>query len=122
MKRGLTILLILVGFVLIYSLCSKSNNLLFGRVEGMVGGHRVVVTDCYRMKVPKPEKLDPTPGGKPAFRFMPCRDADVVILGEELSVNGKSFGHLADGDTVTVDHGRVLINGREPQNSGAGSA
>jgi len=48
----------------------------------MVGSHKVIVTDCYRTSVPKPQKLDPTPAGKPSYRFMPCCDADVVIRGE----------------------------------------
>jgi hypothetical protein len=107
------LLLLGVCLSLLFSSCSKSNNLLFGRVEAVVGGHKVIVTDCYRIRVPKPQTLDPTPDGKPSFRFMPCRDADVLIRGGELSVNGKSYGRLNDGDTISVDHGRVLINGRE---------
>jgi hypothetical protein len=78
----------------------------------MVGGHKVIVTDCYRTSVPKPQRLDTTPDGKPSYRFMPCRDADVLIRGEELFVNGKSYGRLMDGDIVKVDHGKVLINDR----------
>ena len=34
--------------------CSSSNNLLLGRVEAVVAGHTVVVTDCYRTSVPQP--------------------------------------------------------------------
>ncbi len=34
--------------------CSRSNNLLLGRVEAVVAGHTVVVTDCYRTSVPAP--------------------------------------------------------------------
>ncbi len=91
--------------------CSRSNNLLLGRVEARVGGHRVVVTDCYRTRVPAPEVLK-TPAGEPAaYRFTPCRDAEVVIRGEELVVNGRRYGHLRQADTVTVDHGVVLVNG-----------
>ena len=35
--------------------CSRSNNLLLGRVEAKVGTHDVVVTDCYRTSVPPPQ-------------------------------------------------------------------
>ena len=40
---------------------------------------------------------------------MPCRDADVWIRAEELSVNGKSYGRLKPGESVLVDHGVVSI-------------
>jgi len=101
---------ILFSSVFLLSGCSRSNNLLLGRVESSVGGHTVAVTDCYRTSVPAPIKLADTPDGKPAYRFTPCRDADILIRGEELTVNGKPYGHLVQGDKVTVDHGNVLIN------------
>ena len=101
---GLTICLLVVAC----SACSRSNNLLLGRVEATVGGHRVVVTDCYRTGVTPPEKV-----GSPSehsYRFMPCSDADVLIRNEELIVNGSSYGLLKETDAVTIDHGKVLIN------------
>ena len=96
------------GLFLACSSCSRSNNLLLGRVEATVGGHTVVVTDCYRTSVTPPEKV----GGpsEQSYRFMPCRDADVLIRNDELIVNGSSYGLLKQADTVTVDHGKVLIN------------
>ncbi|HVG29547.1 MAG TPA: hypothetical protein VM864_07590 [Pyrinomonadaceae bacterium] len=95
--------------------CSRSNNVLLGRVEARVGGHAVVVTDCYRTDVPAPQKVGAAADGARAetYRFTPCRDADILIRGEELSVNGTRYGRLRPGDSVTVDHGRVLINDRE---------
>ena len=44
---------------------------------------------------------------------MPCRDADVWIRGEELTVNGKSYGRLNPGDGVLVDHGAVSIQRKQ---------
>jgi hypothetical protein len=82
--------------------CSRSNNLLLGRVEATVGTHTVVVTDCYRTSVPPPQKLDLT-----TYRFTPCRDADVLIRGDELSVNSQPYGHLHPNDGILVDHGVV---------------
>ena len=90
------------------SACSRSNNLLLGRVEATVGGHRVVVTDCYRTSVKPPEQVDGP--GEQSYRFTPCRDADVVIRNDELIVNGTSYGLLKQADAVTVDHGKVLVN------------
>jgi hypothetical protein len=90
--------------------CSRSNNLLLGRVETTVGGHTVVVTDCYRTRVPPPQQFEDL--GRPAYRFTPCRDADVLISGEALTVNGQSYGRLNPGDDVLVDHGVVKIGRR----------
>jgi hypothetical protein len=88
--------------------CSRQNNLLLGRVEAPVGTHTVVVTDCYRTSAPGPEQVDAT-----AYHYMPCRDADVWIRGEELTVNGKGYGHLNPGDGVLVDHGVVSVERKQ---------
>ena len=87
--------------------CSRSNKLLLGRVEATVAGHTVVVTDCYRTKVPPPRQREGT-----AY-FRPCRDSAVEIRGEELFVNGRSYGRLGSRDGVLVDHGVVSIRHAE---------
>ena len=92
--------------------CARSNNLLLGRVEATVGSNTVVVTDCYRTSVPAPERL-PDEGGRPAFKFVPCRDAEVFIRRGELVVNGKSYGPIGPKDAVLVDHGVVSITRQE---------
>ena len=105
MKSGvLAAMVVLAG-------CSRSNNLLLGRVESEVGSHKVVVTDGYRTSVPPPQKLEDA-GGRAVYRFMPCRDADVLIRGDELLVNGQSYGRLNPTDAVLVDHGVVSIQRR----------
>ena len=91
--------------LLLFSACSRSNNLLEGRVEATVGTHLVVVTDCYRLNAPQPLKIS----GQ-EFQYKPCRDAEVVIRNEELIVNAKSYGKLQPKDIIVVDHGKVLIN------------
>jgi hypothetical protein len=108
-STGALILACLVA-VLQLPACSRSNNLLLGRVEAQVGPYTVAVTDCYRIEAPPPEKLDDTPDGSPVYRFAPCKDADVRIEGSRLFVNGASYGSLTPGDTVVVDHGKVLVN------------
>ena len=90
--------------------CSRSNNLLLGRVESTAAGHRIEVTDCYRTSAPPPRQLPDLADGRKVYEFMPCRDADVLIRGNELIVNGTSYGTLKEGDVITVDHGKVLIN------------
>ena len=108
LTRRIGLLIFVVGSLSLS--CSKSNNLLLGRVEATVGGHIVEVTDCYRTSVPPPRQLQDLPDGKHVYQFTPCRDADVLIRGDELIVNGKSYGALKQGDVITVDHGRVLVN------------
>jgi hypothetical protein len=102
---GLTV----CGLVMACAACGRSNNLLLGRVEATVGGHTVAVTDCYRTSVPPPEQVGAS--SEQSYRFMPCRDADVLIRNDELIVNGSSYGSLKPADAVAVDHGKVLING-----------
>ena len=101
---------ILVACIAMQVACSRSNNLLLGRVESTVAGHRIEVTDCYRTSVPPSRQLPDLPDGKKVYEFAPCRDAVVLLRGDELIVNGTSYGNLKQGDVITVDHGRVLIN------------
>ena len=91
-------------FALLLPGCSRHNNLLLGRVESSIGTHTMVVTDCYRISPPGPQRVEGA-----SYHYMPCRDADVWIRGEELTVNGKSYGRLNPGDAVLVDHGVVSI-------------
>ena len=100
----------LCGAAMLCPACSRSNNVFLGRVEATVGGHEVVVTDCYRTSVPPPGSSE-GPGG-PEYRFTPCRDADVVIRREELTVNGVPYGRLNPAESVLVDHGVVKIGRR----------
>lgn len=116
MRLSLTCALACLCVALLATACSRSNNVLLGRVESKVGSHTVVVTDCYRTSVPAPEKVEASSaGGHETYRYTPCRDADILIRDEELVVNGTSYGRLKQNDTVTVDHGKVLINEREGQ-------
>jgi hypothetical protein len=101
------------GVLTLLSACSRSNNLLLGRVEAAVGAHSVVVTDCYRTSVPPPLTMEDAATGKTTYRFTPCRDADVLIRGAELSVNGEPYGSIGPNDAILVDHGVVSINQRE---------
>ena len=100
-----------------FSACSKSNNLLLGRVEATVNGHKVVVTDCYRTSVPAPTSDTGLDGidGVTTYRYAPCKDAVLALHNEVLTVNGKAYGKLAATDSVTIDHGKVLINDQAAQ-------
>jgi hypothetical protein len=105
MMRNLLLFAVSIGAIS----CGRSNNLLMGEVEARVGAHTVRVTDCYRTSVDPPRRLADV-AGQPAYRFMPCRDADVRITGGELTVNGRDYGRIGDSDAVLVDHGVVSVN------------
>jgi hypothetical protein len=99
-----------LSLLMLISSCSRSNNLLLGRVEAKLGTHTVVVTDCYRTSVPPAQSLKDSADGSLLYRFTPCLDADVVIHDERLTVNDRAYESLSPGDTVIVDHGQVLVN------------
>jgi len=107
MKTSATALIFLLTIWI--GACSRSNNILLGRVEEKVGSHIVIVTDCFKTSVPPPQLLK-SASDKPFYRFAPCLDADVVIDGDQLIVNGRSYGAIKQTDTVLVDHGKVLVN------------
>jgi hypothetical protein len=116
MLLGMNRLTLAMALTVVLSACSGSNNLFLGEVEAQVGQHTVRVTDCYRTSVPPPGRL-PDVNGQPAYRFMPCRDADVRIQGGELTVNGQSYGRIGETDDVLVDHGKVSVNPPRAQSS-----
>ena len=108
MNRRSLILLVSVCWLSL-SACSKSNNLLLGRVEAALDSHAIAVTDCYRTSVPAPTS-EAGADGVTTYRFTPCKDAAISIRDSVLTVNGQTYGKLAASDSVTVDHGKVLIN------------
>jgi hypothetical protein len=108
-SKSVFVIAVLSAAVCISS-CSKSNNLLFGRVETKLGTHTVVVTDCYRTSVPPAQVEKDSMNGSTLYHFTPCLDADIVIHNEWLTVNHRAYERLSPGDTVIVDHGQVLVN------------
>ena len=101
--KHLSLLACITAASLIATACGSDNNLLFGEVEATVASHPVTVTDCYRTSVPPPYNSGNI------WHFTPCRDADVWISNEVLSVNGRQYGTLLPGDKVLVDHGIVSV-------------
>ena len=84
-----------------------------GRAEVTLGEHAVVVTTCEWVGVLLPRSLEDAPDGRPSFQFAMCRGTEVVVRGDLLYVNGQYYGHLAHGDDVTIDGGKVLLNNIE---------
>src|SRR5260370_8594218 len=87
---------------MLFSSCSRSNNLLMGRVETSVGGHTIVVTDCYRTSVDPPTTENA--GGITTYSFAPCRDAQVSIRGDQLMANGHSYARIGPTNSLLLNH------------------
>jgi len=89
---------------------------LLNRDKSILGKHQVAITPCgwkLENKFGGPVKDDQT--GKSYYKFS-CGETVLTIKDEELVVNGKSYGRLSnETDSITVDSGRVLINGNEVQ-------
>ena len=73
--------------------------LAYGRGDGLLPDQRPPASEAPRR-------------GAGVYRFTPCRDADVLIRGDELLVNGQSYGRLNPADAVLVDHGVVSVQRR----------
>jgi hypothetical protein len=58
--------------------CSRSNNLLLGRVEALVGAHPVISNRLLSNQRSRAAKIEDA-----TYRFTPCRDADVLIRGDD---------------------------------------
>ena len=105
-----------LAIAMLLSSCSQSNNLLMGRVETTVGGHTIVVTDCYRTSAPQPRQVEAA-----AYHYMPCRDADVWIRGEEghwWPMRGPDSSDRSWPELLP-DCDKVLAFARDPQRAAA---
>ena len=113
-------LFVVAAAALMATSCSKSNNVVLGRVTMQLADHTVVVTDCYRTSVPRPDTAKSRDGAplRPSdapLHWAPCRDADITIRDGTVVVNGRTYGPLKKGDSVMVDHGKVLIDGEKAE-------
>lgn len=92
---------------------------LLGRTAAEMGGHTVVLNDCHRAQMPghmPAIEAESSEEGIESYRFAPCPGAEVLIEGEQLSVNGTFYGALNPESVVLVNQGEVVVNGvmREP--------
>ena len=107
------LVVLLVGGLcaLLLNTCGASENLLMGVTQAEVAGRLVVVTDCHRLVAPEAHRLEDLPDGSAVWLYAPCRDAVVLIQGDQLVVNNLPYGATAAGDVILVDHGEVYVNG-----------
>lgn len=81
-----------------------------------LGNHQVVITPCgWKLEDKFGGAVKDEQTGKTYYKFS-CGETVVTIKDEELVVNGKAYGKLVNAnDSVKVESGRVLVNGKEVQ-------
>jgi hypothetical protein len=88
----------------------------FNKDKTVLGSHSVAITPCgWKMEDKFAGSVKDGQSGKEYYKYS-CGETVVTIKDEELAVNGKSYGKLANAtDSVKVDGSRVLVNGKEVQ-------
>ena len=81
------------------------------RTEETIWGHKISITPCVHSN----RQTHSDDGPENSKHTLKCPNAEVVLENEVLSVNGKSYGKLAEKATVKVEHQKVFINDVETQ-------
>jgi hypothetical protein len=86
----------------------------FNKDKTVLGSHSVAITPCgWKLEDKFAGSVKDGQTGKVYYKYS-CGETIVTIKDEELAVNGKSYGKLANAaDSVKVDGQRVLVNGKE---------
>ena len=79
--------------------------------ETKLGTHHVSVSPyCQSTSTRSRTHQEPDGSSRVLVYEFICGDTTVSIRDRMLSVNGKSYGLLNDGDKVTIDFGKVRVN------------
>ncbi|HEY0006530.1 MAG TPA: hypothetical protein VGB17_17235 [Pyrinomonadaceae bacterium] len=116
--RITSLFLLLLATVLVQGCQHNARELLLNQSATRLGSHKLLIRPSSNLHesthaATEIDKAD----GKPVYRFT-AGQTTLVIKNEVLSVNGKSYGTLNAGDSVTVDYGRVLVNDKEVKEAG----
>jgi hypothetical protein len=81
-----------------------------GKHENQVGSHQVVVMKPCGLFTENSTIIENIPG-RTKYEYI-CGETNVsmVLKDNELSVNGQSYGTINEGDSITFDHGKVLVS------------
>jgi hypothetical protein len=88
----------------------------FNRDKSILGTHQVVITPCgWKLEDKFSGAVKDEQTGKTYFKYS-CGETLMTIKDEELTVNGKSYGKLANEfDFIKIDGSKVFVNEREIQ-------
>lgn len=89
--------------------CSDLHTLVWNKAETVMDGHKVVIHAC-RNSYTRTEIDTPTD----RHHIFGCATyVKVDLHNDALTVNGKSYGTLSEGDSVEVKGDKVFINKKE---------
>lgn len=94
-----------------HSIGQKLRELFFGREEAVIWGHQILIKPCRHAEK---QTLNDN-GPLDSHHVIRCGATKVEIVNEELRVNEKSYGKLAEKASVKVADGKVFINDSEVQ-------
>ena len=100
-------------FVVVSLLCFSSACIRFNyepsRTE--LGTHLVSVTpQCDVPSTTSHSRTEEDGSSRITHYEFKCGDTTVLIRDNTLTVNGKSYGALIDGDKIAIDYGKVRVN------------
>jgi hypothetical protein len=89
--------------------CSDIHTAVWNKAETTIDGHQITIRPCRSSYLR-------TKSDKPTDRqhIFGCGDSvQVELRNEALLINGVSYGMLASGDSIEVNHDKVFINSKE---------
>jgi hypothetical protein len=103
--------MILPGLALLFlSQGCSYQEALRGKHENQVDGHHIVIMKPCGLFTENTTRIENVPG-RTKYEYI-CGETNVsmVLKDNELSVNGQSYGMISEDDSITFDHGKVLIS------------
>ena len=84
-----------------------------GKHENQVGSHQVTIIRPCGLFTENTTRIENLPG-RTKYEYV-CGETKVTIglKDNELTVNGQSYGAIKEGDSITFDHGKVLVGSQE---------
>ena len=102
----------LYSLVVVSSLCFSSACRFYyepSRVE--LGPHLISVRpQCDIKSTTAHRRFEEDGSSRISHYELTCGDTTVLIRDNILTVNGKSYGALTDGDQIAIDYGKVRVN------------
>ena len=100
--------LIIVSLLVVGTACIKVHNV---PSRTQLGTHSVSVRpQCEVTSTTANRQIEPDGTSRIAHYEFTCDNTAILIRDKTLTVNGKSYGTLNDGDEIAIDYGKVRVN------------
>ena len=74
--------------------------------------HVKVRPQCNSLSTTSENRTEEDGSERALYHELTCGDTTVLIRDNTLTVNGKSYGTLTEGDEIAIDHGKVRVNSK----------